>query len=106
MRSVKKKFGINLRLLIFIFILVPENFENELESYTREGYRVLGIAYKDLPAKLSYAKMQRLSREEAESSLTFLGLVIMENRLKPQTTGVIHMLRDANVRTIMVTGAF
>uniref|UniRef100_A0A023F2U2 Cation-transporting ATPase n=1 Tax=Triatoma infestans TaxID=30076 RepID=A0A023F2U2_TRIIF len=83
---------------------VPVNFESELETYTREGYRVLGIGYKDLPAKLSYAKMQRLSRDEAESSLTFLGLVIMENRLKPQTTGVIHMLRDANVRTIMVTG--
>ncbi|KAK9506093.1 hypothetical protein O3M35_008091 [Rhynocoris fuscipes] len=83
---------------------VPANFEKELESRTREGYRVLGVGYKDLPAKLSYAKMQRLSREEAESSLTFLGLIIMENRLKPQTTGVIHMLRDANVRTVMVTG--
>jgi len=28
----------------------------------------------------------------------------MENKLKPQTTPVIQELRDANIRTIMVTG--
>jgi len=28
----------------------------------------------------------------------------MENRLKPETTGVISKLRDANIRTLMCTG--
>jgi cation-transporting ATPase 13A3/4/5 len=83
---------------------VPGDFEKELEYYTREGYRVLGVAFKNLPPKLSYPKMQRLSREEAETALTFLGLVVMENRLKPQTSGVLRMLTDANIRTVMVTG--
>lgn len=83
---------------------VPPDFEQELEGYTREGYRVLGLGYKEFPSKLSYAKMQRLSREEAESDLVFLGLVVMENRLKPETSGVLHILRDAHIRTIMVTG--
>lgn len=78
----------------------------ELEEYTREGYRVLGVAYKQFPSKLSYAKMQRLSREEAEADLVFLGLVVMENRLKPETSGVLHLLRDANIRTVMVTGKY
>ncbi|KAL1121979.1 hypothetical protein AAG570_003387, partial [Ranatra chinensis] len=85
-------------------VTVPADFDRTLEEYTREGYRVLGVGYKDLPARLSYAKMQRLTREEVEGGLTFLGLVVMENRLKPQTTGVLQMLRDANIRTIMVTG--
>lgn len=48
--------------------------------------------------------MQRLSREEAEADLVFLGLVVMENRLKPETSGVLGVLRDAQIRTIMVTG--
>lgn len=39
-----------------------------------------------------------------ECNLTFLGLLVMENRLKPQTTPVIHKLLEANIRTIMVTG--
>lgn len=50
--------------------------------------------------------MQRLTREEVETDLCFLGLVVLENRLKPQTTGVISVLRGANIRTVMVTGEF
>uniref|UniRef100_A0A1B6M8G3 Cation-transporting P-type ATPase C-terminal domain-containing protein n=1 Tax=Graphocephala atropunctata TaxID=36148 RepID=A0A1B6M8G3_9HEMI len=83
---------------------VPADFSRQLEEYTQEGYRVLGIAYRDLPSRISYPKMQRLMREEVEADLCFLGLVVLENRLKPQTTGVIDILRTANIRTIMVTG--
>ena len=36
--------------------------------------------------------------------MEFLGLIIMENRLKPETTSVINRLITANVRTIMCTG--
>lgn len=85
-------------------ISVPSDFVSHLEEYTQEGYRVLGVAYRDLSSRLSYPKMQRLSREEVETDLCFLGLVVLENRLKPETTGIIAMLRGANIRTIMVTG--
>jgi magnesium-transporting ATPase (P-type) len=36
--------------------------------------------------------------------LEFLGLIIMENRLKPETCDVISHLKMANIRTIMCTG--
>ena len=43
-----------------------------------------------------------------EKKITFqinsLGLVVLENRLKPDTTAIIHQILEANVRTIMVTG--
>ena len=51
-----------------------------------------------------YVKIQRMQREEVECALQFIGLVIMENRLKPETSGVIRELRSAHIRTIMVTG--
>jgi cation-transporting ATPase 13A3/4/5 len=76
-----------------------------LEEYTQEGYRVLALACKGLP-RVSYVKVQRLAREDVESNLIFLGLIIMENRLKPETTGIIGMLHNASIRTIMVTGEF
>jgi cation-transporting ATPase 13A3/4/5 len=76
-----------------------------LEEYTQEGYRVLALAYRGLP-RVSYVKVQRIAREDVESNLIFLGLIIMENRLKPETTGVIGMLHNASIRTIMVTGEF
>ncbi|XP_075212316.1 polyamine-transporting ATPase anne boleyn isoform X2 [Lycorma delicatula] len=83
---------------------IPHDFCKRLEGYTQEGYRVLGIAYRNLPSRLTYPKIQRLSREEVEVDLCFLGLVVLENRLKPQTTGVISVLKGANIRTVMVTG--
>ncbi|PVD35316.1 hypothetical protein C0Q70_02276 [Pomacea canaliculata] len=83
---------------------VPLNFHDVLTKYTQHGYRVIAFGKKQLPSKLRYAKIQRLQREQVECNLTFLGLLVMENRLKPQTTPVIHKLLEANIRTIMVTG--
>jgi len=31
-------------------------------GYTRHGYRVLALAYKELPKKLKYPKIQRIQR--------------------------------------------
>lgn len=88
---------------VLLYIPVPTDLNLVLEEYTQEGYRVLALAYKGLP-RVSYVKVQRISREDAESNLIFLGLIIMENRLKPETTGIISMLHNANIRNIMVTG--
>ncbi|KAJ8320392.1 hypothetical protein KUTeg_001979, partial [Tegillarca granosa] len=45
-----------------------------------------------------------LTQEQVEKDLIFLGLVVMENKLKPQTLPVIHQLLNANIRTVMITG--
>lgn len=44
------------------------------------------------------------TRDSAESSLTFLGFLVMKNVLKPESAPVIHLLRNANIRPVMVTG--
>lgn len=62
------------------------------------------MAYKPLVRKMTYAKVQRVSREKIECDLIFLGFVILENRLKPDTCDIINDLSSANIRTIMVTG--
>jgi cation-transporting ATPase 13A3/4/5 len=46
----------------------------------------------------------RLGREVIESELTFLGFLIMQNKLKPATTEVIEILNEAHIRTVMATG--
>ncbi|XP_060604032.1 polyamine-transporting ATPase 13A3-like [Ruditapes philippinarum] len=83
---------------------VPSDFHEVLNGYTRHGYRVLALAHKPLPSKLKYPKLQRIQREQVERGLTFLGLIVMENRLKPQTTPIILGLKESNIRPIMVTG--
>jgi cation-transporting P-type ATPase 13A2 len=53
---------------------------------------------------ISYTAVQRLSREDVERDLTFGGLIVLENRLKPETTENISILHRANIKMVMVTG--
>uniref|UniRef100_A0A8C3MTD7 Cation-transporting ATPase n=1 Tax=Geospiza parvula TaxID=87175 RepID=A0A8C3MTD7_GEOPR len=80
---------------------VPSNFESKLLLYTAQGFRVIGLACKSLRAGKPPAA---LTREEVESDLTFLGLLIMENRLKRDTKPVLEELSAARIRSVMVTG--
>ncbi|GFT62271.1 hypothetical protein NPIL_263171, partial [Nephila pilipes] len=38
-----------------------------------------------------------------EKDLEFLGLVVLENKLKPETVPALKTLKDANIRSVMVT---
>ncbi|XP_066997262.2 polyamine-transporting ATPase 13A3 [Anabrus simplex] len=82
---------------------VPADLVSTLHQYTVSGYRVIAMGYRVLE-ETSYHKVLRLMRDDVEKDLTFVGLIILENRLKPQTTGIIRQLKLANVRTIMITG--
>ena len=64
---------------------------------------MIALAHKSLN-RLTYAKVQRIVREAVEADLTFLGFVILENRLKPETTPVISALNAASIKIVMVTG--
>lgn len=81
---------------------LPRDFHKVLLDYTREGYRVIALAWR--PLRVAYTGVMRMDRSQAERQLHFLGLLIMENRLKPESTPVINVLRDALIRPVMVTG--
>ncbi|CAO1416273.1 unnamed protein product [Diamesa hyperborea] len=83
---------------------VPSDFNERLNFFAQQGYRIISLAYKVLDKKMTYPKIQRVSREKIESDLEFLGFVILENRLKEDSEKVIKILNDANIRTVMVTG--
>ncbi|KAK0551268.1 hypothetical protein OC846_001097 [Tilletia horrida] len=81
----------------------PEDYDDLLTYYTKHGYRVIACAGKTM-AGMSWIKAQRLRREQAESGLRFLGLIIFENKLKEGTTPAITTLRQADIICKMVTG--
>ncbi|XP_041130414.1 polyamine-transporting ATPase 13A2-like isoform X1 [Polyodon spathula] len=83
---------------------VPANFTATLKEFTGDGFRVLGLAYKTVKTQSSFKELQELERERVESGMVFLGFLVMRNLLKPETRPVIAMLRNANIRTVMVTG--
>ncbi|KAF8726522.1 hypothetical protein AX14_007766 [Amanita brunnescens Koide BX004] len=82
---------------------LPEDYDDLLSYYTRRGYRVIAMAGKSIDG-LSWRRAQRMSREQAESGLRFLGLVIFENRIKPATAPAIQALRSAHLACRMITG--
>ncbi|XP_020280568.1 probable cation-transporting ATPase 13A3 [Pseudomyrmex gracilis] len=82
---------------------VPNDISLTMERYTRHGYRVIAIGRRATISETS-AEVSKLSREMVEQDLEFLGLVILENRLKRPTTPVIAELREANIRVVMITG--
>uniref|UniRef100_A0A8C9T5Q3 Polyamine-transporting ATPase 13A3 n=1 Tax=Scleropages formosus TaxID=113540 RepID=A0A8C9T5Q3_SCLFO len=83
---------------------VPDDFSEVLENYTKQGFRVIALAHRRLESKLTWHKVQNINRDVIETNMEFLGLIVMQNKLKAETPGVLEDLRRANIRTVMVTG--
>ncbi|NXJ19242.1 AT132 ATPase, partial [Dicrurus megarhynchus] len=83
---------------------VPPDFSRMLRHYTSDGFRVLALASKALGTVATFEEALQLPRDSVESGLSFLGFLVMKNVLKPESAPVIHLLRSANIRPVMVTG--
>ncbi|KAJ1968270.1 hypothetical protein IWQ62_001346 [Dispira parvispora] len=83
---------------------VPRDFHARLNEYTHHGYRVIACAGKALGPKMNWLRVQKMTREQVEQDLEFLGFIVFENKLKPSTTAVIQTLDKALIRRVMCTG--
>ena len=81
----------------------PSDYEECLSYYTHKGYRVIGCATRHLN-KLSWVKAQKMTRQDVESDLDFVGFIIFENKLKPTTAAVLQELSESNIGSVMITG--
>ncbi|XP_063923863.1 polyamine-transporting ATPase 13A3-like [Zophobas morio] len=82
---------------------VPTDILNVLKEYTEKGYRVIGVATKTITG-VPFHRIPKLQREEIECDLEFLGFIVLENRLKPQTSSAITTLKNAGMKIVMLTG--
>eukprot|EP00698_Gefionella_okellyi_P018956 TRINITY_DN5755_c0_g1_i1.p1 TRINITY_DN5755_c0_g1~~TRINITY_DN5755_c0_g1_i1.p1 ORF type:complete len:1123 (+),score=238.40 TRINITY_DN5755_c0_g1_i1:34-3369(+) len=82
---------------------IPAEFDTVLRDHVREGHRVLACASRRLP-DVTASNIAQLSRDAIEQQLTFEGLVVMNNNIKPQSAPTIQALRAAGIRCVMVTG--
>ena len=82
---------------------IPENFNEELNSYTSQGYRVLALASKVI--QMDFSEALEISRSSCEKDLIFLGLLIVQNKLKEATNDTLKVLSEkANIKVRMATG--
>ncbi|XP_076069945.1 polyamine-transporting ATPase 13A3-like isoform X2 [Oratosquilla oratoria] len=83
---------------------IPDEFRMALDWYTRQGLRVVAVAWKPLEPAVKYDDLETMVRDELEENATFLGLVVMQNLLKKETPEALLTLELANIRSVMVTG--
>ena len=81
-------------------VITPEDIEKieaQNQSFSREGLRVLGFAYKAVSAE------EELSLED-ENNLTFLGLIAMMDPPREESMAAVAECKRAGIRPIMITG--
>ncbi|KOX74320.1 putative cation-transporting ATPase 13A3 [Melipona quadrifasciata] len=90
------------RMSVIIRVLGSNMFKAYTKGSPEMGYRVIAMGRTELPENTN--KITKLPRDAVEQNLEFLGLIIMENRLKSPTIPVIKELRTANIHVLMITG--
>ena len=82
---------------------LPENFNEILNKYTSKGFRVLALSCKIM--KMTYDQAMKISRNNIEKNLIFLGLLIIQNELKDGTAETLKSLNeDGHLVIKMATG--
>uniref|UniRef100_A0A0G4I0F4 P-type ATPase A domain-containing protein n=1 Tax=Chromera velia CCMP2878 TaxID=1169474 RepID=A0A0G4I0F4_9ALVE len=82
------------------------SIEQEARAYALDGCYVIALAGKVMsPESLkSPAELEALSRDEIESGLSFMGLLLFRNELKECTRRAVLQLRTGGIRPLIVTG--
>ncbi|PFH37536.1 hypothetical protein BESB_039940 [Besnoitia besnoiti] len=86
---------------------LPEDLDDKLHHFSASGYRVIALAGRALQPAGAQARARTarcISREAAELGLTFLGLALFTNQLKPETQAVIATLLQAQCAVRIATG--
>ncbi|KAL3496791.1 hypothetical protein BJX62DRAFT_192959 [Aspergillus germanicus] len=89
-----------------MLVNTPPNYEETYKYFTRNGARVLALAYKYLSteAELSQGRINNYTREDIESELTFAGFLVLQCPLKDDAIKAVRMLNESSHRVVMITG--
>ncbi|RLN91403.1 hypothetical protein BBJ28_00013569 [Nothophytophthora sp. Chile5] len=81
----------------------PADLKHKTLSYSADGYYCIGFGVKELDPN-SATPLDVNSREEVESAVTFEGLALFKNELKPETKGMLDELYVAEIDVRVITG--
>lgn len=89
-----------------MLVKTPSNYEDTFKYFSRNGSRVLALAYKHLSTEgeIGQNRINNLKREEVESELNFAGFLVLTCPLKEDAAKAVRMLNESSHRTIMITG--
>ncbi|XXQ35489.1 Cation-transporting P-type ATPase N-terminal domain-containing protein [Plasmodiophora brassicae] len=82
---------------------VPRDFDAVAVGHARTGSYTLALAHRCL-GKLTDRQVTDMTREQLEESADLVGLILFQNSVKPDSAQAISLLRDADIRPVMLTG--
>ncbi|EED19417.1 cation transporting ATPase, putative [Talaromyces stipitatus ATCC 10500] len=89
-----------------MLVHTPPEYEETFKYFTRNGARVLALAYKYLSkdADFGQGRINNYSREDIESDLHFAGFLVLQCPLKEDAIKAVRMLNESSHRVVMITG--
>lgn len=89
-----------------MLVHTPPQYEETFKYFTRNGARVLALAYKYLStdADFGQGRINNYSREDIESGLHFAGFLVLQCPLKDDAIKAVRMLNESSHRVVMITG--
>jgi cation-transporting ATPase 13A1 len=82
---------------------VPSYYVSTYKKHTRQGSRVLALAFKPLP-EMTVSEARSLDRNVVESDLTFAGFAVFNCPIRGDSGTVLSELKAASHDLVMITG--
>ncbi|KAK4339477.1 hypothetical protein RND71_040939 [Anisodus tanguticus] len=82
---------------------VPSSYVPTYKKYTRQGSRVLALAFKSLP-DMTVSEARSLERNMVESGLTFAGFAVFNCPIRGDSATVLTELKQSSHDLVMITG--
>jgi len=76
---------------------VREKVQTQFEDFTRQGFRVLGVAYRD------HGSGKTINKED-EKDLVFLGFIVLDDPPKPGVAETIGKLKQQGISLKVISG--
>nr|CAB3224441.1 manganese-transporting ATPase 13A1 [Phallusia mammillata] len=87
-----------------MFSNIPSFYDEQHQSLSQRGARVLALGYRMLGKGFSISQIRGMKRDDVERNLTFVGFVIISCPLKSDSKAVMKELRNASHHMTMITG--
>ncbi|XP_020213650.1 probable manganese-transporting ATPase PDR2 [Cajanus cajan] len=82
---------------------IPPSYVETYKKYTRQGSRVLALAYKSL-ADMTVSEARSMDRDIVESGLTFAGFVVFNCPIRSDSATILSELKESSHDLVMITG--
>lgn len=76
-----------------------EKYLNVVNQWARQGYRVIAAANASLPSKT-------MPEKQSGFAFTFLGLIGLEDPVRPEVLQAVKECKEAGIKVIMITGDY